>query len=212
MTAVTTAAIVDQLQQHRLVPVIALEDAAQADPLANALVQGGLPVAEVTFRTDAAAESIRIMAARGDLLVGAGTVLTPEQADQAQIAGATFVVSPGINPKVVEHCLGQGIPIIPGVSNPTDIETALELGLDIVKFFPAEAFGGLKTLKAISAPYGRVRFMPTGGISPANVTDYLAFPKVVACGGSWMVKPNLYADGNFSPVEQAVREAVELVN
>ncbi len=204
-----TKKILDQLARHRLVPVIALEDAAQADPLASALVNGGLPVAEVTFRTAAAADSIRVMAARGDLLVGAGTVLTPAQVDEARDAGATFIVSPGFNPKVVQHCLDRGLLIVPGVSNPTDIEMALEHGLEVVKFFPAEAFGGLKTLKAMSAPYGNLRFMPTGGISPANVNDYLAFPKVLACGGSWMVKPELYADGNFSPVEVAVREAVQ---
>lgn len=204
-------AILGQLAEHRLVPVIALEDAAHAMPLADALVSGGLPVAEVTFRTAAAAESIRTMADRGGLLVGAGTVLTPAQADEARDAGATFVVSPGFNPKVVQHCLDVGLPIIPGVSSPTDIERALDHGLGVVKFFPAEAFGGLKTLKAISAPYGNVRFMPTGGISPTNVANYLAFPKVIACGGSWMVKPELYADGDFVAVESAVLAAVELV-
>ena len=201
----------DQLSQHRLVPVIALQDAAHADPLAETLVRGGLPVAEVTFRTAAAAESIRIMSQRGDLLVGAGTVLTPTQVDQARGAGAQFAVSPGFNPKVVQHCLDQDLPIIPGVSTPTDIEMALDHGLDIVKFFPAEAFGGLKALKAMSAPYSNVRFLPTGGISPNNVADYLAFPKVLACGGSWMVKPTLYANGDFKPVESAVREAVALI-
>jgi len=203
--------ILDHLSRHRLVPVIALEQTAQADPLAHALVRGGLPVAEVTFRTAAAAESIRAMASRGDLLVGAGTVLTPAQADAARDAGATFIVSPGFNPKVVQHCLDQDLPIIPGVSNPTDIEMALDHGLEVVKFFPAEAFGGLKTLQAISAPYGNVRFLPTGGISPANVADYLGFSKVIACGGSWMVKSSLYIDGNFEQVEVAVREAVALV-
>ncbi|MEM8946360.1 MAG: bifunctional 4-hydroxy-2-oxoglutarate aldolase/2-dehydro-3-deoxy-phosphogluconate aldolase [Planctomycetota bacterium] len=204
--------ILTRLAQHRLVPVIALEHAAQAAPLAQALVAGGLPVAEVTFRTAAAVESIGTMAARGDMIVGAGTVLTPDQADEARAAGATFVVSPGINPKVVRHCLDNDLPIIPGVSNPTDIEMALDHGLRVVKFFPAEAFGGLKTLKAMSAPYGDVRFMPTGGISPANINDYLAFSKVVACGGSWMVKPDLYADGDFAPVEAAVRGAVDTVS
>ena len=203
--------IVSQLAKHKLVPVIALEDAAHAEPLAQALVEGGLPVAEVTFRTAAAAESIRTMASRGDLLVGAGTVLTPAQADEARAAGAKFAVAPGLNPKVVRHCLDVEMPIIPGVSTPTDIEMALDYGLSVVKFFPAEAFGGLKTLQAMSAPYGDVRFMPTGGISLANVNDYLAFPKVVACGGSWMVKPSLYADGNFDPVVNAVREAVKVV-
>lgn len=204
--------IYENLAQHKLVPVIALEKASDADPLAAALVAGGLPVAEVTFRTAAAAESIRIMAERGDMLVGAGTVLTPAQVDEAKTAGATFIVSPGLNPKVVKHAQQVGIPICPGVCTPSDIERAIELGLEVVKFFPAEAFGGLKTLKAIAAPYGQMRFMPTGGIGPANVGDYLAFERVVACGGSWMVKPNLYADGNFAPVEDAVRQAVELVS
>ena len=205
------ASIIEQIALHQLVPVIALQDAAQADPLAEALVRGGLPVAEVTFRTAAAADSIRAMAGRGDLLVGAGTVLTTAQADEARDAGAKFIVSPGFNPKVVRHCLDQGLPIIPGVSNPTDIEMALEHGLEVVKFFPAEAFGGLNTLKAISAPYGQVRFMPTGGITPENISSYLAFPKVIACGGSWMVKPELYAVGDFAAVEEAVRAAVELI-
>jgi len=205
------SSLIEQLATHRLVPVIAIENADQADPLAGALVAGGLPVAEVTFRTAAAADAIRAMSARGDLLVGAGTVLTTAQADEARDAGATFIVSPGLNPKVVRHCLDVGLPIIPGISTPSDIELALDHGLDVVKFFPAEAFGGLQTLKAISAPYGNVRFMPTGGITPENVASYLAFPKVIACGGSWMVKPALYAGGDFAPVEKAVRAAVALV-
>ncbi|QDU54796.1 bifunctional 4-hydroxy-2-oxoglutarate aldolase/2-dehydro-3-deoxy-phosphogluconate aldolase [Aeoliella mucimassa] len=203
--------IYKQLGQHRLVPVIALDQASDADPLAAALVAGGLPVAEVTFRTAAAAESIRIMADRGDLLVGAGTVLTTEQVDQAQAAGAQFIVSPGFNPKVVAHAIDQGIPICPGVCTPSDVEAAIEQGLEVVKFFPAEAFGGLATLKAIAAPYKQMRFIPTGGIGPGNVCDYLAFSRVVACGGSWMVKPELYADGSFGQVEQVVAEAVALV-
>ncbi len=200
--------VIDQIAQHRLVPIISLDDVAYAEPLAEALLGGGLPVAEVTFRTTAAAESIRIMAARGDLLVGAGTVLTPQQADEARDAGAQFVVSPGFNPKVVRHCLDSQLPIIPGISTPTDIEMALDHGLDVVKLFPAEASGGIPTLKALCAPYAMVRFMPTGGISPQNVAEYLALPQVFACGGSWMVKPSLYADGNFSKVESAVREAI----
>ncbi len=200
-----------QLTRHKIVPVIALEKASQAGPLAEALVAGGLPVAEVTFRTAAAAESIRIMADRGDLLVGAGTVLTTQQVDQAREAGATFLVSPGFNPKVVKHAQQVGLPIFPGVATPTDIEQALEHGLTVVKFFPAEAFGGLKTLKAIAAPYGQMKFIPTGGIGPENVKTYLAFNKILACGGSWMVQPSLYVTGDFSPVEKAVREAVTLV-
>lgn len=203
--------VLNGLSNHKLVPVIALEREAEASPLAEALVAGGLPVAEVTFRTDAAEASIRVMANRGDVLVGAGTVLTPEQADRARDAGATFIVSPGFNPKVVRHCLDLGLPIIPGVSNPTDIEMALDHGLTAVKFFPAEAFGGLKTLKAIAAPYGMMRFVPTGGIGAGNAADYLAFDRVVACGGSWMVKPALYADGDFSKVELETRAAVQAV-
>jgi len=200
------------LAQHRLVPVIALQEAAQAAPLADALVAGGLPVAEVTFRTAAAAASIKIMAERGDMIVGAGTVLSIDQAKQAQDAGATFVISPGISADVVEACQKMDLPIYPGVATPTDIQLALSLGLDTVKFFPAEAFGGLKSLKAIAAPYGMLKFIPTGGISPANVLDYLAFDKIVACGGSWMVAPKLYQDGDFSPVKAAVQEAVSLVS
>lgn len=202
---------IEQLAQHRLVPVIALDDAADAEPLAAALVAGGLPVAEVTFRTTAAAESIRRMAARGDLLIGAGTVLTPQQVDEAQSAGASFLVSPGLNPRVVQHARSVGLPIVPGVCTPSDVERALDLGVTTLKFFPAESFGGLGTLKAIAAPYGGVRFVPTGGIGPENLAAYLAFKPVVACGGSWMVKPSLYAAGDFASVENAVREAVALV-
>ncbi|MBX3435208.1 MAG: bifunctional 4-hydroxy-2-oxoglutarate aldolase/2-dehydro-3-deoxy-phosphogluconate aldolase [Pirellulales bacterium] len=202
---------IEQLARHRLVPVIALDDAADAEPLAAALVAGGLPVAEVTFRTTAAAESIRRMAARGDLLIGAGTVLTPQQVDEAQSAGASFLVSPGLNPRVVQHAQSVGLPIVPGVCTPSDVERALDLGVTTLKFFPAESFGGLGTLKAIAAPYGGVRFVPTGGIGPENLAAYLAFKPVVACGGSWMVKSSLYAAGDFASVENAVREAVALV-
>ncbi len=207
-----SSAVYEQLGRHKLVPVIALDDAVLAAPLADALVAGGLPVAEVTFRTDAAIESIRIMAERGDVLVGAGTVLTPKQVDQAEAAGAKFIVSPGLNSKVVEHAIQRGIPVCPGICTPSDMERAMEHGLEVVKFFPAEAFGGLATLKALAAPYRQMRFIPTGGIGPSNVGDYLAYDRVVACGGSWMVKPDLYADGNFGPVQQAVAEAVKLVS
>ncbi len=204
--------IYEQLGRHKLVPVIALDEATQAGPLAAAPVAGGLPVAEVTFRTDAAVEAIRTMAERGDLLVGAGTVLSTHQVDQAEAAGAKFIVSPGFNPRVVEHAIQRGLPVCPGVCTPSEVERAIEHGLEVVKFFPAEAFGGLATLKAIAAPYRQMRFIPTGGIGPKNVRDYLAFDRVVACGGSWMVKPELYAGGDFSPVEKAVAEAVELVS
>ncbi len=196
----------------RLVPVIALHDAANAAPLGEALIAGGLPCAEVTFRTEAAAESIRIMAKNPDLLVGAGTVLSVEQVEVAVDNGAKFIVSPGFNPKVVGYCVDHDIPITPGTSNPTDIEMALEFGLDVVKFFPAEAFGGLKTLKAISAPYSALRFIPTGGISESNLQSYLAFPKVLACGGSWMVPNALISDGRFEEVAGLVSRAVTLAN
>jgi 2-dehydro-3-deoxyphosphogluconate aldolase/(4S)-4-hydroxy-2-oxoglutarate aldolase len=203
--------ICEQVERHRLVPVIALDDVSHADSLADALVAGGLPVAEVTFRTPAALQVIEQMAKRGDLLVGAGTVLSIEQADQAQAAGASFLVSPGFNPKVVSHAVSIDMPIFPGVCTPTEIEQALEHGIEVVKFFPAESFGGLATIKALAGPYRNVRFLPTGGIGPGNVRDYLAFDRVVACGGSWMVSPSLYASGDFDPVRQAITEAVALV-
>lgn len=201
----------DEIARRRLVPVVVLDRAADAAGLAGALVAGGLPVAEITFRTAAAAESIRIMSERDDLLVGAGTVLTPEQADQAIDAGAKFLVSPGLNPRVVQHAGQRGIPIVPGICTPSDIERGLELGVEVFKFFPAEAYGGLSTLAALAGPYRGVRFVPTGGIGAENVLDYLAHQAVVACGGSWMVKPSLFAGGDFAPVEQAVRTAVGLV-
>jgi len=197
--------------QMKIVPVVAIHDAGHSDTLANALIEGGLPCAEITFRTAAAADAIRTMAKRGDMLVGAGTVLTIAQVKLAVDAGATFVVAPGLNPRVVGYCREQNIPITPGVATPTDIETALDLGLKILKYFPAEAFGGLKTLKAISAPYTTVKFIPTGGINADNVVAYLEHPKVVACGGSWMVKSALIAAGQFDKITSLTREAVNLV-
>lgn len=202
--------IIQSVGKARLVPVIAIDDAKDAQPLAEALIKGGLPVAEVTFRTAAAADSIAAMAKIPGLLVGAGTVLKIDQVKQATDLGATFMVSPGFNPKTVEYCVSRGIPILPGIATPSDIEAALGFGLEVVKFFPAEAYGGLATLKAISAPYGAVRFMPTGGITPANVQSYLAFRKVLACGGSWMVKPELIAKGDFAEITRLTREAVTL--
>lgn len=202
--------ILQRIGARRLVPVIVLQDAANAAPLGEALVAGGLPCAEVTLRTAAAAESIRIMAKNSDLLVGAGTVLTVAQVELAVDNGAKFIVSPGFNPKVVGYCVDHDIPITPGTSNPTDIEMALEFGLDVVKFFPAEAFGGVKTLQAISAPYPAVRFIPTGGITESNLQSYLALPKVLACGGSWMVPSKLIGDGQFDEVAALVRSAVAL--
>lgn len=200
-----------RIEAHRIVPVVVLEDAKDALPLAEALLQGGLHCAEVTFRTDAAEESIRRIAkAYPEMLVGAGTVLTTEQVDRAVAAGASFIVSPGFNPRIVDYCLEKGIPMIPGCSTPSDIEQALERGLSVVKFFPAEAAGGIPMLKALSGPYRGVRFMPTGGISPANVKDYLQLPYVLACGGSWMVKESLVKAGEFGEIQELTRQAVEL--
>src|SRR5689334_1278235 len=170
--------ILEQIGRLRIIPVVAIDDAADAAGLGDALAAGGLPIAEITFRTDAAADSIRTLARRSDLLVGAGTVLNVDTAKKAVDAGAKFIVSPGFNPKVVGWCVSNKIPITPGTATPTDIEMALDHGLTVVKFFPAEAIGGIKTLKAIAAPYGMMRFMPTGGITVENIEEYLKFPKV----------------------------------
>ncbi len=195
----------------RIVPVVAIHNAEDAPALADALIRGGLPCAEITFRTDAAEAAIKSMAERGDMTIGAGTVLKVEQAQKAIDAGATFIVAPGLNPKVVKFCQDNDVPITPGIATPTDIETAMDLGLEILKFFPAETFGGLKTLKAISAPYQAVKFVPTGGLNASNVVDYLKHPKVAACGGSWMVKSSYIADGEFDKITELTREAVQIV-
>lgn len=201
--------VIDEIYSIGIVPVIALDDAKDAEPLARALCNGGLPCAEVTFRTDAAEESIKIMAEKfPNMLVGAGTVLTTEQVDRAVNAGAKFIVSPGLNPKVVKYCIDKGIPMMPGVSNPSDVEAALELNVQDVKFFPAEASGGIEMIKAMSAPYSKVRFMPTGGINASNLKSYLDFPKIIACGGTWMVKKDLISVGKFDEIEKLTREAV----
>ena len=204
--------IMEQIEKTGIIPVVVIDDVKDAEPLAKALIAGGLPCAEVTFRTAAAAESIKIMREKfPKMLVGAGTVLTPEQVDRAMEAGASFIVSPGTNPRVVKYCKEKNIPIIPGVCTPTEVEAALELGLEVLKFFPAEAAGGLKMIKAMTAPYTSVRFMPTGGISPQNVGEYLSFGKIIACGGSWMVKGELIKEGRFDEIEKLTREAAELV-
>ncbi|MBY7905493.1 bifunctional 4-hydroxy-2-oxoglutarate aldolase/2-dehydro-3-deoxy-phosphogluconate aldolase [Vibrio fluvialis] len=195
-----------RLQQIKIVPVIAINDAAHAVPLAKVLVENGLPCAEVTFRTDAAQESIRLMRdAYPELLIGAGTVLTTQQVDQAISAGADFIVSPGLNPTTVRYCQQLGIAIVPGVNNPSLVEQAMELGLKTLKFFPAEPSGGVAMLKALSAVYP-VQFMPTGGVNPRNVADYLAIPSVVACGGTWMVPSDLMDSGNWDEIARLVRE------
>lgn len=202
----------ERLQNLRIVPVIVIDDAQDAEPLADALVAGGLPCAEVTFRTQAAAEAIqRMRARRPDMLVGAGTVLTPQQAANARNAGAQFIVSPGFNPAVVDDCQAHVIEVFPGVCTPTEIEMALGRNLTVLKFFPAEPMGGLKFLKAISAPYGMVSFIPTGGISATNIADYLAFKKVVACGGSWMAPAEWIAAGDFDRIKDETARAVAAV-
>lgn len=198
------------IHQIGLVPVVVLEDAKDAAPLAEALCAGGLPCAEVTFRTEAAEESIRIMSREfPQMLIGAGTVLTTEQVDRAVDAGARFIVSPGLNPKVVEHCLKKGVAVTPGTSNPSDVETAIEMGLEAVKFFPAEPSGGLEMIKAMAAPYTKMKFMPTGGVSIENLNRYLSFSRILACGGSWMVRGELIREGKFHEIERLTREAVQ---
>lgn len=201
----------EQALALKIIPVVALERASDALPLADALVAGGLPCAEITFRTAAAAAAIRALAGRTGFTVGAGTVLELEQARRAADSGATFVVSPGLNPKVVRFCLDGGIAVLPGVCTPSDITIAFEMGLALLKFFPAEAMGGLKTLDALAGPFPMMRFVPTGGIDPRNLTAYLRHPRVAACGGSWMVKANLIAEGRFDEIARRTREAVALV-
>ena len=201
-----------QIGATGIVPVVVLNKADDAEPLAQALVAGGLPCAEVTFRTDAAEESIHRIAKKfPQMFVGAGTVLSTEQVDRAIGAGAKFIVSPGLNPKVVEYCLKKGYPVCPGIMTPTELEVALGFGLDVVKFFPAENAGGLKMIKAMSAPYTMMKFMPTGGINATNVRDYLACDKILACGGSWMVKGDLINAGNFKEIEKLTQEASAIV-
>ena len=204
--------MMQRLKTLGIVPVVVLNDAEDALPLAERLVKGGLPCAEVTFRTAAAEEAIRRMAkAFPEMILGAGTVLTTEQADRAIDAGAKFIVSPGLNPKVTEHVLKKGVPMTPGVCTPTEIEAALQFDLDVVKFFPAEPSGGLKMIKALAAPYVGLSFMPTGGIGPDNVRDYLRYDRIVACGGSWMVNGALVKEGKFDEIEALVREAAQIV-
>jgi 2-dehydro-3-deoxyphosphogluconate aldolase/(4S)-4-hydroxy-2-oxoglutarate aldolase len=204
--------VLEQLQQLRILPVIVIGDAGAALPLADALLAGGLPCAEVTFRTGAAAEAIaRISGERPAVLVGAGTVLTPVQAAAAQAAGARFIVAPGFSPPVVDWCLEHELPVFPGVCTPTEIEAALARGLETLKFFPAEPMGGLGYLKAIAAPYGSVRFIPTGGINATNVRSYLEFPKVVACGGSWMAPAEWLNRREFARVREETARAVAVV-
>ena len=204
--------VLEKIQKIGIVPVVVLNDAKDAEPLAKALCNGGLPCAEVTFRTDAAEESIRIMSEKyPEMLIGAGTVLTTEQVDRAVAAGAKFIVSPGLNPKIVKYCIEKNSPITPGICTPSEAEQAIENGLEVVKFFPAEPAGGLKMIKAMAAPYTGLKFMPTGGINATNVKEYLAYDKILACGGSWMVKGSLVEAGEFDKIEAMTKEAVEIV-
>lgn len=201
-----------KIASYGVVPVVVLNDSKDARPLADALVEGGLACAEVTFRTDAAEESIRIMSdAYPEMLVGAGTVLTIEQVDRAVNAGAKFIVSPGFDPEIVDYCLEKDIPVYPGTITPSEVAQAVKRGLTVVKFFPAEQFGGLSTIKALAAPYTMVKFMPTGGVNLKNLRDYLGCDKIAACGGTWMVKGDLIREGRFDEICQITKEAVEIV-
>ena len=195
----------------KVVPVVVLDDAKDAEPLAKALVEGGLPCAEVTFRTEAAAESIHIMTeVYPDMLVGAGTVLTTKQVDQAVEAGAKFIVSPGFDPEIVDYCIGKNIPVFPGCISPSEVAQAVKRGLKVVKFFPAEQSGGLAMIKAMAAPYNMLKFMPTGGINTKNLKEYLACDKILCCGGSWMVKGDMIKAGEFEKIKKLTCEAKEL--
>ncbi len=201
--------ILNKLEAFGIVPVIKIDRVEDTLPLAKALCKGGLPIAEITFRTACAKEAIKTITTHlPEMLVGAGTILTTEQVDQAVEAGASFIVSPGFNPKVVKYCVDKGIPIIPGCINPSDIERAIELGLELVKFFPAEASGGVEMIKEMAAPYTTMKFMPTGGITVKNLNEYLSFDKVIACGGVWMVDTGLINSGQFDKITELTREAV----
>ena len=202
----------ETIQKMGVVPVVVLNDAKDAAPLAKALVEGGLPCAEVTFRTEAAEECIRIMANEfPEMFVGAGTVLTIDQVDRAVNAGAKFIVSPGFDPEIVDYCLSKDIPVYPGCITPSEVAQAVKRGLKVIKFFPAEQFGGVSTIKALAAPYTGIKFMPTGGVSAKNLESYLSFDRIVACGGSWMVKGDLVKAGKFDEIKTLVEEAVQLV-
>ncbi len=201
----------ERFYDYAVVPVVVLNDAVDAIPLADALIKGGLPCAEVTFRTDAAEESIRrICESFPDMLVGAGTVLTTEQVERAYKAGAKFIVSPGFDPEIIDYCISIGLPVLPGCITPSEIAQAVKRGLKVVKFFPAEQSGGVAMIKAMAAPYSMVKFMPTGGISTKNLADYLSCDKILCCGGSWMVKKDLIKSGSFDKITDMTKEATAL--
>ena len=202
--------VLQRIYEIGIVPVIAIDDAEKAVPLARALVRGGLPAAEVTFRTAAAEEAIRrIVAEVPEMLVGAGTVLTKEQADRAIDAGVSFIVSPGFNPEITKYVLDKGMLMIPGTASPGEMEQAMGMGLSVVKFFPAEQNGGVAKLKALAGPYTTLRWMPTGGVNEKNLLDYIKFNKIVACGGTWMVKKDLIEAENWEEIERLTRQAVQ---
>ena len=203
--------ILERIGKLGIIPVVKIEKAKDALSLGRALINGDLPIAEITFRTSAAEESIKSLTKELPLLVGAGTILTIEQTKKAVSAGAQFIVSPGFNPRVVDYCIENNIPITPGINNPTQIEMALERGIEVVKFFPAEASGGLPLLASMSAPYSGIKFIPTGGINLNNLTSYLSNKKVHACGGSWMVKADLISSGNFNEITRLTKEAVAIM-
>lgn len=206
-----TTQLEERFEKIGIVPVVVLDDAKDALPLAKALCNGGLPCAEITFRTAAAADSIRAITEEyPDMLVGAGTILTTKQVQDAVEAGASFIVCPGFDPEIVDYCLSRDIPVIPGCITPSEVSQAVKRGLSTVKFFPAEAAGGLPMIQAMAAPFSQIRFMPTGGINADNAGDYLASPKVLCCGGSWMVKKNLIQEKDFDKIEQLVREAAAI--
>ena len=205
--------MIEKLAEMLVVPVVVLDDEKDAEKLADALVKGGLPCAEVTFRTAAAEESIRIMSTKyPDMLVGAGTVLTIEQVDKAVAAGAKFIVSPGFDPEIVDYCIEKEIPVLPGVVTPSEAIQAVKRGLEVVKFFPAEQYGGVATIKALAAPFTMLKFMPTGGVNVKNLKDSLGCSKIVCCGGSWMVKGDMIKAGEFDKIAEMTKEAVELAH
>lgn len=204
--------LLKKLGELKLIPVVAIHDADHADALAEALIAGGLPCAEVTFRTAAAPEAIAAMARHPQMLVGAGTVLSVEQAKAAVDRGAKFLVSPGTNPPVVKWAVENNVPITPGVATPSEIDLAMSFGLDVLKFFPANIYGGPEALKAIGAPYSMIKFIPTGGVSAENLREYLKLKNVLACGGSWMVKSELISGGQFKKIAELTAQAVSLAS
>lgn len=205
--------IMVQIEKTGVIPVVVINDVEDAEPLAQALCEGGLPCAEVTFRTAAAEESIRKMTdIYPNMLIGAGTVLTTEQVDRAVVAGAKFIVSPGFDPEVVDYCILKQIPVFPGCITPSEVAQAVKRGLKVVKFFPAAQFGGVSTIQALAAPYVGLKFMPTGGVNAKNLADYLQCKSIIVCGGSWMVKSDLIKAGEFEKIKDMTKEAVSLVN